>query len=276
VRLLAILCCLPVFLPAQDAADIIRRSIQTYDSNYKAAKEYMYVAREERRELDGSGRVKERRINTYEVTNLQGSPYRRLIARNDVPLSPEEAKFERQKLESSIEERRKETPQQRAKRIGDYEQRQEERRHDFTVEIPAAFDFKIVGEDSSHGAQAWVIQGTPRRGFKGRSRIAKAVFPNVTCKFWVSMKDYQAQRIEMDVFNTVSFGLLVVRLSKGSRVVFEQMPIEEDLWFPKKIVVEAAAKVMLIKNYRVEMLYDYSGYKKFQAESRIIDMELPK
>jgi hypothetical protein len=265
-----------MFLPAQDAAEIIRRSIQTYDSSYKAAKNYMYVAREERRELDGSGRVKERRVNTFEIINLEGSPYRRLIARNDVPLSSEEAKFEQQKLQSSIEERRKETPQQRSKRISDYEQRQEERRHDFVIEIPAAFDFKVVGEDSSHGAPSWVIQGTPRRGFKGRSRIAKSVFPNVNCRFWVSKKDYQAQRIEMDVIGTVSFGWLVLRLSTGSRVAFEQMPVEDGLWFPKKIAVEASAKVMLVKSYRMELLYDYSGYKKFQAESRIIGMDLPK
>lgn len=265
-----------MFLPAQDAAEIIRRSIQTYDFNYKALKNYMYVEREDRRELDGSGKIKSRRIKTDEVINLEGSPYRRPIARNDVPLSSEEAKLEQQKLQSSIEQRRNETPQQRSKRIADYEQRQEERRHDFTLEMPAAFDFKIVGEDSSHGAPAWVIQGTPRRGFKGRTRIAKSVFPNVNCRFWVSKEDYQAQRIEMDVFDTVSFGWMVVRLAKGSRVSLEQMPVEQGLWFPKKIVVEASAKIMLVKSYRMELLYDYSGYKKFQADSRIIGTELPK
>jgi hypothetical protein len=274
--LLAIFCFFPAFLPAQDAAEIIRRTIQTYDSSYKAAKSYMYLAREERRVLDGSGRVKERKVNTYEVTNLEGSPYRRLVGRNDTPLSPEEAKLEQQKLQSSIEERRKETPQQRSKRIADYEQRQEERRHDFVIEIPAAFNFRIVGEDASHGAPAWIIQGTPKPGFKGRSRIARAAFSNVNCKFWVSKKDDQAQRIEMDIFDTVSFGWLLVRLSKGSRVVVEQTPVEDGLWFPKKIMVDAAAKIMLIKSYRMEMLYDYSGYKKFQAESRIIETDLPK
>ncbi len=276
MRFLALLFCLPAFLPAQDAAEIIRRSIQTYDANYKALKNYMYVAREERRDLDGSGRVKDRRVSTYEYINLEGSPYRRPIARNDQPLSPDEARNEELKLKASIEERRKETPQQRAKRIADYEQRQEERRHDFIAEIPVAFNFRVVGEDASFGSPAWVIQGTPRQGFKGRTRIAKSVFPNVNCKFWISRKDYQLQRIEMDVFDTVSFGWLLVRLAKGSRIEFEQMPVEEGLWFPKKIVIEAAAKIMLIKSYRMELLYDYSGYKKFTADSRIVDMELPK
>ncbi len=43
------------------------------------------------------------------MTLLEGSPYRRLVARNDQPLSPKEQKKEEDKLRRSIEERRKET-----------------------------------------------------------------------------------------------------------------------------------------------------------------------
>ena len=63
-------------------------------------------------------RVKNRSVVTYDVTLLEGSPYRRLVARNDQPLPPEEEKKEEEKLRRSIEERSKETPEEKKRAPG--------------------------------------------------------------------------------------------------------------------------------------------------------------
>ena len=45
-------------LAAQDAADIIRKSLERDANNYQRAKDYTYIARQEEREFDKSGKVK--------------------------------------------------------------------------------------------------------------------------------------------------------------------------------------------------------------------------
>ena len=60
--------------------------------------------------LDGAGNLKRRDLHTFDVTLLEGSPYRRLVKRNDQPLPPEEEKQQQANLQRSIEERRKKRP----------------------------------------------------------------------------------------------------------------------------------------------------------------------
>ena len=93
---------------AQEAREIVLRSVKLDSDNYRIARNYTFVERNETRQLDGQGRLKERRVLTHDVTLLEGLPYLRLIARNDQPLPPAEEKKEREKLRKSIAERQKE------------------------------------------------------------------------------------------------------------------------------------------------------------------------
>jgi hypothetical protein len=51
--------------------------------------------------------VKTRKILLYDVTMLEGSPYRRLVGKDDHGLSPEEERIEQKKLADSIAQRQK-------------------------------------------------------------------------------------------------------------------------------------------------------------------------
>src|SRR5436309_16119434 len=92
---------------AIDVNDLIRRSVAATEADWQAAPHYQYCERD----------AKGKKIETYQVTMIEGSPYYRLIARNDHPLSPEEALKEEAKFHAEIGRRRRETPAQRAKRI---------------------------------------------------------------------------------------------------------------------------------------------------------------
>jgi hypothetical protein len=82
-------------LPAQtDAREIIRRAAAADESNWKVARNYAFSEREKLRYLDSEGRVKSQEISVDDVTLLDGSPYRRLVARNDLPLAPAEERKE--------------------------------------------------------------------------------------------------------------------------------------------------------------------------------------
>src|SRR5262249_54334184 len=103
VRLLSLIAFGSVILSAQDARDIIRRSIQLDQRNNEAARNYTFLQRQLERQFDGAGKVKDEKLRTWDVTMQEGSPYRRLVARNDQPISAEEVQNEQAKLQQSIE-----------------------------------------------------------------------------------------------------------------------------------------------------------------------------
>ena len=152
MRILALIVCLPAILAAQDPREIVRRGVETDSKNVEIARNYTYFQRLEMRILDGSGKVKNTQTQTWDVTFLEGSLYQCLVARNDKPLSPKEEKKEEDKLSKMLEQRRKETPEQRQHRIAD-----SERHHDPMKELPDAFDFRLVGEEALASGAAYVI-----------------------------------------------------------------------------------------------------------------------
>ena len=87
--------------------EMVRRALADYTRDEAAERQYTYLQREDFRMLDGSGNLKRRDLHTYDVTLLEGSPYRRLVKRNDQPLPPEEEKQQQANLQRSIDERRK-------------------------------------------------------------------------------------------------------------------------------------------------------------------------
>lgn len=160
-----------------DAAEIVRRSVAAIDENWKIARNYTFLQRTEERQLDSADQVKSKEVKTYDITLLGGSPYLRLVERDDHPLPPAEEKKEREKLEKSIAERMKETPAERQRRVGDYEKRRERQRAAMR-EVADAFDFKVAGQDRVDGRNVWILEAAPRPGFRPRSSDAR-ILPHV-------------------------------------------------------------------------------------------------
>ena len=92
-----------------DSREIVRKALELDGHNSKLAQNYTFLQRQETRELDRSGKVRSQRIETWDVTLLEGSPYKRLVARDDHPLPAEEQKREEERLRWNLDERRKET-----------------------------------------------------------------------------------------------------------------------------------------------------------------------
>ncbi len=74
-------------LAAQDATEIIRKSLARDADNFERVKDYTYLARQEERELDKSGKIKSTESQTFDISILAGRRYERLVAENDKPLA---------------------------------------------------------------------------------------------------------------------------------------------------------------------------------------------
>jgi hypothetical protein len=268
--LLAALLSIAFTAAAQDAREIVRRSVALDLKNAEIARSYTYLQRQETRELDSSGKTKKHEIKTYDVTLLEGSPYRRLVARNDQPISPSEQQQEEYKLQKSIEERRKETPEQKERRISEWRRKQEKQREPLR-ELPDAFDFRIASEEAIDGVQTYVIDASPKPGYRPKASSA-AIFPKVKARFWIDKQDYQWAKLDMETLDTITFGGILVRLSKGSHLVMEQARINREVWLPKRVAIQASARVLLVKGYHADLLFTFSDYKKFQTDSRVVSV----
>ena len=253
---------------SQDAREIVRRAVDNDQGNFQGSRNYTYLQRQETRELDRSGQIRSRKIETWDVTLLEGSPYRRLVARSDKPLSPEEQKVEEEKLRLNNDQRRMETSEQRAQRLAEW-QRRLDRQREPVKEVPDAFKFTLLGEEQVGGRPVYRIEAAPKAGFRPKSRTAE-MFPHVKLHLWIDKGDYQGARIEMEVLDSISFGGFLVKLSKGTRLLIEQARVDDGVWLPRQFSLTAAARILLVKGLNRELDYTFSGYKKFQVDSKVI------
>ena len=255
-------------LPGQtDAREIIRRAAAAEVSNWKVAQNYTFSEREKLRYLDSQGRVKSQQVSIDDVMLLDGSPYRRLVARDDRPLSPAEEKKEQEKLSRSVVERRDQTAAQRAQRLSEYVLRPEWQREAWR-ELPNAFDFRLAGEEAWDGHTLYVIETTPHLGYQPLSRTAK-MFAHVRCRLWVDRQDYHLVKAEVEVVDTISVGLFLVRVAKGSRASFEQTRVNDEVWLPSHVRAFISARLGLLKVLRIEQELSYSKSLEVQMPINI-------
>lgn len=261
----------PAVRAAEDPREVVQHAVEMDRRNAKLAENYTFLEREDERELDSQGRVKRRTIQTYDITLSEGSPYRRLVGRNDKPLSSDEELKEQRKLEKSIAQRRAETPAERAKRLEEW-RKQRERGREFQRELLDAFDFRFAAEETLNGKRIYVIDGAPKPGYRPKTRAARFL-PKLKGRLWIDAEGYNWVKVEAEVTDTISFYGIAARLSPGSRLFLEQVKVNDEVWLPQRITVKAQARVFLIKKINTEWEIAFHDYKKFQSDSRILSME---
>ncbi len=74
--------------------EVVRRAQANFQRNNELAEHYNYKERQVRRHLDAQGKVTRTEIATYDVIYIAGTPWKRLISRDDRPLSADEQRRE--------------------------------------------------------------------------------------------------------------------------------------------------------------------------------------
>ncbi|HYV63765.1 MAG TPA: hypothetical protein VE958_13870 [Bryobacteraceae bacterium] len=255
-----------VFLAgAQDATDIIRRSVERDAYNFERFKNYTFLERVEERRYGRSGDLSSKEIQTYEFMVLGDRPYGKLVERDDKPLPAKEARREQEKLDKESAKRQRESASDRAKQDRD---RAEERR--YLREVPEAFVLTLQGTEQIGGRPVWIIGAQPKPGYKPKLKRAE-MLAHLRGRIWVDQADYQWVKAEVEVINPISFGLGLVRLAPGSILDFDQVRVNEEVWLPAHISVRADARLVYLRKLREELDVTYRDYKKFQADSRIVE-----
>jgi hypothetical protein len=251
-----------------DAREIVRKSVDLDQSNWQRMKDYTWIAQRTDRLLDSSGQVKSQKIEKWETVVVYGEQHRRMLERNGQPLPAQDQSKDQEKLDQAVAKRANETPQQRMRRETDLEKEREKDR-EFMREVPDLFDFKLLGDEKIDGHDVWVISATPKPGARPKSGDAKPLL-KIQAKVWIDKAEYQWVRLEAETTATISFGLFIARLSPGAKLLFEQTRVNDDVWLPKRELVQGAARLGLLKKLVGEEETTWNNYRKFQVDSKVV------
>jgi hypothetical protein len=251
-----------------DATEIVRRSLEADDRTAELSRNYTYKRYEVKKHLGLHGEVKSSYTKTWDIINLYGEPYARLIQKNDLPLSEKDEKREEQKLEEFFNQRKNESDEIRQKRLT-REKKERDAQRAFLRDVVNAYDFRIVGEEAADGRDTWVIEATPLKDFHPTQPHA-GLLSKLKATVWIDKQDGKWVKAEGEVMETVSVGLFIARLHPGTRFTFQQARINDEVWLMRRLSVEAKARVLLLSNRAVELEYTFSDFKKFAVDKKIL------
>jgi hypothetical protein len=250
--------------------ELIRQTAEKDMENDKRQRNYTYIQREEQHRLDGKGQVKSTETKTSEIMELYGEQVERLVSKDDKPLSDKDNKKEEEKIQKLIEKRKNESEHDREKREKKAEKDREEGRQ-FVREVADAYDFHLAGIEPLAGRDTYVIDGEPRPGYQGHLKESKFL-PKFRFRAWIDKEESQWKKLDVQCIDTVSVGLFLARIHKGSRIVIEQTRINGEVWLPQHINVKIDVRLALLKNFNVEDDITYRDYKKFRTDTKIVPL----
>lgn len=258
----------PSTLSQDQIRDLIRRSADNDIQNDKKQRDYTYVERQEMRKLNGKGQVKSTETETSNVINIYGEQVQKLIAKNDKPLSDKDANKEDEKLQKLIDKRKNESDSERKKRLAKEEKEREDQRQ-FVREVADAYNFTLVGIERLDSRDNYVIDGEPKPGYKPIHKEAN-ILPKMRFRVWIDKDDTQMKKIDVQIIDTISFGLFLARLHKGSRVIVENTRVNNEVWLQQHVAVKVDARLALLKDFNIEVDVSDRDYKKFRTDTKIL------
>ena len=252
--------------PQPDATEIVRRSVQRIEADWKQAPEYSFVEHDIESKHHSPPTVK-----TYQVLMIDGSPYNRLIAINDHPLSTAEQQEEENKLRAEVLKRGRESERERRRRIAKY-LKEREQDHEMFKQMVEAFDFRPDGEANVNGHDCWVFDAEPKPGYQPTSRETK-VLAGMKGKLWIDKRQYQWVRVEAEVIRPVSLYGIFAKVGPGTHIFLEQAPVGDNLWLPARLSVNVKASALGFIN---EDSLDDETYRQYKPMPNTAGLEAHK
>jgi len=255
-------------LSDEEISKLIEKVAENDITNDQKQRDYTYTEREEEHKVDGAGQVRSTESTTHDVMVLYGEQVERLVRKNDQPLSEKEANKEDERIQKIMEKRKNETEDERKKRL-EREAKDREEEREFVREVSDAFTFHLAGVESIDGRDTYVINADPRPGFQPHHKEAK-YFSKVRGRIWIDKAESQWVKVDVEAMDTLSWGLFLARVHRGTHILVEQTRVNDEVWLPKHVWLKLDAKVALLKNYNLTADIIYTDYKKFRTDTKIV------
>jgi len=257
--------------PTSDPKEILRRSVQLQDRNEKLLRQYTWQEHDVQKQFEKDGAFKVKEDAVYDVLPLAGHQFRKKIAENGQPLKADAARKEDERANKFLREHHQDNNHPDDKDASKERKRgehQKEEEHMF-AELMAAYDFTLEGEEMIGAKPAWRIRAEPHAGFHPTTRAGK-FFPKLHGTLWIDKDEYQWVKIEAEALDTITAGLGMLRLHRGSHLEVEQTRINDEIWLPKHVHVYVDARALVFIAGKFDVDQQFSNYKKYVTDVKIL------
>ncbi|HBY59476.1 MAG TPA: hypothetical protein DEH78_06610 [Solibacterales bacterium] len=238
---------------AQDAGDLVARSIAAEEDNRRRAISWLYREAVISRFFE-KDRLRRRTETNYEVLFVEGQPYYRMTGRDGRPLAGAEKEEEDARMQRVAEERRA-NPNKIV--VSD-----RPRLAILYRVVPETHEVTLAGSEVVEGRDAWRLVAKPRRSLAPReTRVLET--RAVDLLIWVDKASLM--RVKQEAVALRNAG----RFRKGDRVTHSFEPHADGGEAPTWLVKRITLRRPFGKNERIEVDQVYSEYRRFAADSRI-------
>ncbi len=234
-----------------DTRQIVGPSVLATERSWEARDHYTYMERDEDRRLNSLGQVKLETIDVTRMLVVNGARFEQLLEHNGQLPSTKEQR----RSDDDLEKLKHETPEEQRARL-----RKDQENRAFLRDVVEAFDFRLVGEEIVGGRPAYVLHATPHPGYHARGKYAK-MFSKVEGKLWVDKQDFGWIKVDGQVTQTFSIGLILARVERGSHIMLEQTCVGDAVWVPKRIEIRATARILFLKSLDIQRVLTYTDYR---------------
>nr|MBA2494164.1 hypothetical protein [Acidobacteriota bacterium] len=259
--------------PLPDIPTLLSQVQANEDKVEDILENYSYTQKIISRELGKDGVLRETDSQTNQLSFYKGYRISRLIEKNGRQLSSAEQADEDKNVQKRVAEIERKIAKQEAKTSTD-----EAKRISIAETLRAS---RLINprRERFRGRDVIVFDFEPNPNFdmKNAKSLLK-FFGKVGGAIWVDEQDKQVIRIESSLFDNFKYGGVLVNVKKGSSFMFEQERVNDEIWLPSLIEINAAAKVLLFKGVNFNQIIKSDNYQKFKTEvksSKVDEVKQP-
>ncbi len=265
----------PEDAPLPDLHSFLNEVRQQLHTDEYLLDQYTFTERHTERHLDSQGRTQKVISEVFEVypSAEPGQTYRRLVQRDGKPVDAKELAREDRKQEEKTALESTRTAQ--LKRL---EAKAEARSKEAQTveELFRVYDITLVRRELLEGRRTILVAFQPRNDFEPTTKSGK-ILKKFTGRAWIDEGDRQLVRVEGELLDDLSFGFgILAKLRKGARAELLRRKVNDEIWLPAEARFVGHARVLLVKNVRLDTLSEYSDYKKFTVATDMSIAPEPK
>lgn len=241
-----------------------QKEIEALTRNYICTKDVIVE------KLDKNGRVKDTERKRYETFFVENVPVDRLVEKDGKPLSDSDQRKEEERVQKRIKEigeRRAKMEKKSAEGNGDEDE------DDAQVSLVRVLDSQNFSDGrriTINGRELYAYDFKPNPDFKPKTKEEK-IAHKLAGTLAIDPQALQIVRAELRLLEAFRFGAGILgSVKEGTQFVIEQQRINNEIWLPRTVNVDLAARVVFA-GVRQRITNEYSNYRKFRSESKIVE-----
>jgi len=260
---LILLLCPAATLPAQqspipDIRTLITEVAEHQKQLEKVRENYTYHSTSITEDIDSSGKITKTETEESEVFFVNGHRIERTVKKDGKPLNDHDQQKEQERIQKLVEKATN-TPSS---------QPLEGRNESVSISsLLAIMDVTNPRRETYRGRPTIIFDFAGRHDAKTHG-LAEDASKKIAGTLWIDERDREVARMEArftDNFHVA--GGLLANIQKGSSFVFDQAPVNNEIWFPTGAEGHVEARVLLLKGVREHFVERDSNYERFHVDA---------